>query len=159
MSGGLVLASHLRMQVRAPMTRQVTVIPESLSVANAWRLLKEKSIRHLPVVNSGKLVGIISDRDLLRHGHVLADGELGFNNRSVADIMTLKPMVCAPEASVAQAAQIMVENKIDALPVVSDGRLVGLITSTDLLQLLIEESRIPLPFDFQLSEATFSASG
>lgn len=148
---GPILASRVRMEVRAPMTRHVTVIPESLSVGNAWRIMQERHIRHLPVVNGGKLVGIISDRDLLRHGHPAPDGELTFTNGCVADIMTLCPIVCPPDASVSNAARLMTEKKIDALPIVSSGKLVGLLTSTDLLQLLIDDTRARIPFDFQIA--------
>lgn len=112
--------------------------------------MQEKRIRHLPVVQDGKVVGILSDRDLLRVGRVLPSGELDFMRRHAGDIMTLSPIVCAPDASVAEAARIMTTEKIDALPVVAGGRLIGLVTSTDLLQLLIHRGEDRLPFEFQV---------
>jgi acetoin utilization protein AcuB len=143
------------MEVRVPMTRRVIVVPPSLSVTNAWRLLAEKHIRHLPVVSSGKLVGILSDRDLLRLAHTTPSGELAFVDRSVSDIMTLDPIHCAPSDSIGSVCRVMIDKKIDSLPVVSNGRLVGLVTSTDLLELLIhrDEERVPFEYDVELASA------
>lgn len=132
------------------MTRQVVIVPPSLSIANAWEIMQSKQIRHLPVVQDGKIVGILSDRDLLRIAHTSPSGEIAFVPRSVADIMTLNPIVCAPDASIASVATVMTEKKIDALPVVANGRLVGLVTSTDLMQLLIDRDELRLPFDYQI---------
>jgi acetoin utilization protein AcuB len=136
------------------MTRDVVVVPHSLSVANAWKILRQKRIRHLPVVDDGRLVGILSDRDLLRLGHVQPSGELGFVDRAVGDIMTLKPLTCAPSTSVAEVVRIMTEQKIDALPVISGERVVGLVTSTDLLLLLLDRFEDRLPFDYRITEAS-----
>lgn len=132
------------------MTREVVVVPPSLLIANCWSIMQAKRIRHLPVVDAGRIVGILSDRDLLRVGNVLPSGELGFVRRHVADIMTLTPIVCAPDTSVAEAARIMTEKQIDALPVAVDGRLIGLVTSSDLLNLLHESAEASLPFAFQI---------
>jgi acetoin utilization protein AcuB len=133
------------------MTREVIVVPPSLSVAHAWRVLRENRIRHLPVVDRGKLAGILSDRDLLRLGHVLPSGDLRFVDRAVGDIMTLEPVTCAPNTSVAEVVRVMTTHKIDALPIVSGDRVVGLITSTDLL-LLLDRSEEPLPFEYRVAE-------
>jgi acetoin utilization protein AcuB len=135
------------------MTRDVITVPPSLSVANAWKILHAKKIRHLPVVNDGKLVGILSDRDLVRLGHVQPSGELGFVDRAVGDIMTLKPTTCGPGTSVAEIVRIMTRQKIDALPVISGSRLVGLVTSTDLLLLLLDRPEA-LPFDYRVAEVS-----
>lgn len=132
------------------MTREVIAVPPSLSVANAWKLMARKKIRHLPVISERKLVGIVSDRDLLRVGHIDPTGELAFVERSLADIMTLEVVVCEPSDSVAAVSQTMITRKIDALPVVSSGELVGLVTSTDLLELLVDRHADRLPFDFRI---------
>jgi len=132
------------------MTREVITVPPSLLVTNCWSIMQAKRIRHLPVVQEGRLVGMLSDRDLLRFGNVLPSGELGLLRRHAVDLMTLTPIVCAPDTSVAEAAQIMTEKKIDALPVAVDGRLVGLVTSADLLHLLFDSSEKTLPFEFRV---------
>ena len=146
------------MQIRTPMTREVIVAPPTLSVADAWGILRRENIRHLPIMESNQLVGMVSDRDLLCAGDLLQSGELAFWEQTVAEIMTKAPIVCTPHTSVAVAAQLMTERKIDALPVVSDGRLVGLVTSTDLLLLLADQAPVyALPFDFRVRETAMVA--
>jgi len=146
------------MQVRTPMTRDVIVAPAHLSIADVWRILQRENIRHLPITESGRLVGIVSDRDLLCAGRLHTSGELVFPDQPIAKIMTLKPLVCLPSASVAEAARLMTDKKIDALPVVVNDRLIGLVTSSDLLRLLVEIApENTLPFDFHISEAQLDA--
>jgi acetoin utilization protein AcuB len=132
------------------MTRKVVAVPPSLLISHAWEVMQRERIRHLPVVANGKVVGILSDRDLLRIASVLPSGDLAFVRRHVEDIMTLKPITCAPGNSVAYVAQIMTQKTIDAIPIVDDDRLVGLVTSTDLLHLLVEGSEKRLPFEFNV---------
>jgi acetoin utilization protein AcuB len=140
------------------MTREVIVAPPRLSVADAWCVLQRESIRHLPITEGGRLVGIVSDRDLLRAGRPTASGDLTFSNQTVAEIMSMGLVVCSPGASVADAVRLMTKGKIDALPVVEGDRLVGLVTSTDLLLLLVDQAPAQvLPFDFRVAEAVLAA--
>ncbi len=140
------------------MTRDVIVVPPDLSIADAWQTMVSENIRHLPVVRDNRLVGIVSDRDLLRAGHLLGGGVLAFWEQTVAEVMTKNPIVCPPSASVGFAARTMTEKKIDALPIVNGERLVGLITSTDLLMLLHERpDEEELPFEFQVEERSRAA--
>ena len=147
------------MLVRTPMTRDVLTIPPWLPIAYAWRILGRERIRHLPVVDHGQLVGIISDRDLLLAGEADAGADdLVFPSKTVAEILTPRPITCSPATTVAEAARMMIDKKIDALPVVSGGKLVGLVTSTDLLMLLLERApECALPFDFHVMQAAFAA--
>jgi acetoin utilization protein AcuB len=141
------------------MTRDVLTVPPWLPIADAWRILSRERIRHLPVVEHGRLVGILSDRDLLLAGTAddKAD-DLVFPNETVGTILTPRPITCNPATTVAEAARIMIDKKIDALPVVSGVRLIGLVTSTDLLMLLLERApECALPFDFRVAEATLVA--
>lgn len=140
------------------MTRDVVIAPPWLSLADAWKVLSREKIRHLPVVERGELVGIVSDRDLLLAASGTA-AHPSFPAETVAEAMTTHPVTCAPETSIAEAASLMIDKKIDALPVVTGGsHLVGLVTSTDLLMLLLEREPLrALPFDFHLSEAAFAA--
>jgi acetoin utilization protein AcuB len=140
------------------MTRDVIVAPASLSIADAWRILQRENIRHLPITESGRLVGIVSDRDLLCAGRLHTSGELVFPDHTIAKIMTLRPIACLPSTSVAEAARLMRDKKIDALPIVVNDRLVGLVTSTDLLSLLVDSAPThTLPFDFRVTEAELTA--
>jgi CBS domain-containing membrane protein/CBS domain-containing protein len=124
------------------MTRDVVVASPTLSVGVAARLMRRLHVRHLPVVDDRKLVGILSDRDLIKHA---ADASCG-------QAMTPAPVTCSQDASVGRVASLMLEHKIDSVPVVSvSGTLIGLVTSTDLLGLLVDRAQAQvLPFDFKL---------
>ncbi len=139
----------------AAMTRDVIVVPPELSLADAWRILCFQRIRHLPVVRAGALVGMVSDRDILVRASRDFDGVIDVpKNLIVGDAMTATPLVtCDVSTDVAEIARMMTQRAIDAVPVVQGLRLVGLVTSADLLHLLIrtEEAR-PLPFGFRLVE-------
>jgi acetoin utilization protein AcuB len=133
------------MNTTAIMTRDVVVISPSVSASAAVRLMNRLKIRHLPVVEGLRLVGILSDRDLLKHG----------NGVTCAEAMTPTPVTCSPGSSVGRVAQLMLEHKIDSIPIVSpSGALTGLVTSTDLLGLLVDREQAQvLPFDFHLRVA------
>jgi CBS domain-containing protein len=130
------------------MTRDVVVVPPELDLAVARTLMERRRIRHLPVVEDGRLVGILSDRDLLQYeGSSLAAAEM-----AGAAAMTPAPITCFITTTVSRVAQMMLEHKIDSVPVVDPtGHLVGLVTSSDLLQLLVESGDVQaLPFHYRL---------
>ncbi|MEO8875113.1 MAG: CBS domain-containing protein [Polyangiaceae bacterium] len=150
--------AKMDMQIRTPMTRDVIVAPPRLAIAEAWKALRRENIRHLPITQDGLLVGIVSDRDFLIAGRIHASGEIAFPEQTVAEIMTMKPIVCSPTSTVADAARLMTSKKIDALPVVAKDRLIGLVTSTDLLLLLVDHAPAEaLPFEFRVKEAELTA--
>lgn len=146
------------MDARKTMTRNVLVAPAQLPLEIAYDLMMRSNIRHLPVTASGALVGMLSDRDLLLAAVVDENGRLQFPDRPVATLMTPSPLTCEASTSVSDLAKRMIEEKIDALPVMSGSKLVGLVTSTDLLQLLVdrEEHRV-LPFRFELRDIEVGA--
>jgi acetoin utilization protein AcuB len=130
------------MNTSAVMTRSVVVVSPNVTVRGAARTMERLHIRHLPVVEGGRLVGILSDRDLLKHAP----------DAKCSEAMSVTPVTCSPDATVSRVAELMLERKIDSVPVVGlTGKLVGLVTSTDLLGLLIDRAQAQvLPFDFQL---------
>ena len=137
------------------MTRDVIVVPPELALLDAWRIMTREHIRHLPVVRAGALIGMLSDRDILSRGTLRKDGTLDVPTAIiVADAMTPTPIkTCDASTQVAEIARTMTDEKIDAIPVVRGLRLVGLVTSTDLLYLLIQRDEArPLPFDFRVVE-------
>jgi len=143
------------MQVSEAMTRHVIVIPPELSLEMAWEIMQRRHFRHLPVVSGGRLLGILSDRDVLLRARLDAAGELVVPGSPSGSAMTPSPHVCWKTSKVGEIAGLMVENKIDALPVVDEeDRLIGLVTSSDLLLLLMERehAQMPFPFDFELEE-------
>jgi acetoin utilization protein AcuB len=138
------------------MTRDVIVVPPELTLANAWRVMTHERIRHLPVVRAGALIGILSDRDILARGSLDADATLHVPHHTlVGEAMTPTPIeTCDASTDVATLVRTMTEKKIDAIPVVKGLRLVGLVTTTDLLYLLLQpdsEAEV-LPFEFRLIE-------
>lgn len=142
------------MQASSTMTREVIVVPPELTLDAAYRIMQRRRIRHLPVVHGGKLLGILSDRDVLLASSLDDQSTVVVPRTAVGASMTPAPLTCDPDTSVADLARVMTERKIDAVPVVSaSDRLVGLVTSTDLLLLLItREGARPLPFRFELHE-------
>jgi acetoin utilization protein AcuB len=142
---------------REPMTRRVVVAPPDLPLQKALDLMNEKRFRHLPVVEDGLLLGMVSDRDLLLRATLGKDDWPEMLEGTVRDAMTAAPYVCAPNTPVEDLVRTMTEQKIDAVPVVAGANaLVGLVTSTDLMLLLLtpNDAKEPIPFQFHLDTAT-----
>lgn len=125
-------------------TELVTVQPD-LSFVKAAKLTKEKQIDHLLVVDAkGKLLGIVSDRDLKQSwaspATSLSAHELNYllDQLTVEMIMAKKLITVTPEMTIERAAQTMRENRINALPVMKADTLVGLITSRDVMDILLD---------------------
>ncbi|MGQ9490456.1 MAG: CBS domain-containing protein [Anaerolineae bacterium] len=121
----------------------VTVTPRN-AIRTAINLMREGGYRRMPVVDRGRLVGIITDRDLRRAANSpFVVREQWYDNFildhiEVGSCMTPNPLTIEPSAPIVEAAQLMRNHKIGGLPVVADGHLVGIITETDLLNFLIE---------------------
>lgn len=134
--------------VRDIMTSPAIVITPDTSVPIASALMKEHGIRHLPVVENGRLVGIVSRGDL-REASISASAnadtyEFNFllNRLTVGRLMTRKVLTTTADAPVVHAAELMTERKIAGLPVVEpDGFVVGIVTESDLLKLLVRKLR------------------
>ncbi|HFC46665.1 MAG TPA: CBS domain-containing protein [Dissulfuribacter thermophilus] len=137
------------MLVKEWMAKDPVVVDENTSIMKATQLMKEHRIRRVPVVKDGKLVGIVSDRDIKEAAPSKATSldvhELYYllSEIKVKDIMTPNPLVLVETDSVERAAVIMLENKISGLPVINDrGEVVGVITQTDILKVMISISGI-----------------
>jgi acetoin utilization protein AcuB len=131
------------MRVRELMNRNLLTIAESSSCRDAVARMHRARVRHLPVLNGdGVLVGVITDRDLRHHlfsepvyraiGTTSVDMLL--QTARVSDTMSAPAITVESSQDVTEAAQVMLEGKIGSLPVVEGGRLVGIITETDLLR-------------------------
>ncbi len=141
------------MHAEGLMTVEVTCVDLGTPLSFAWTVMNEMKVRHLPVLDGERLVGILSHRDLMLHGQPKDDGSLKFPELTAAQTMTAKLHTCSPSATISQVADLMVRHRVGAIPVVGDGGvLVGLVTSTDLLKLLIdpEATEQTLPFSWAL---------
>jgi len=132
------------MLVKNWMSKTVISVEVSDSIQTANQLFSEHRIRSLPVLENGRLVGIVSDRDLKKASVSEESGmdpnELIYLNTrlKIAEIMTADPLTAAPDVAVDEIANIMYHKKISGLPVVNDsGELVGMITQGDIFRLLI----------------------
>jgi len=126
--------------VEAVMSRAVCVLGRNDSLEAANSLMLRKGIRHLAIVDDGRLVGVLSERELLRAslGRAMGYGERGRSKLMqailVKEVMSEPVIAVEPESSLEEAAGLMVEKKIGCLPVVAHGTLVGMLTTTDLLR-------------------------
>jgi acetoin utilization protein AcuB len=141
-SGGRAMRAK-RVVADIMVSNPVTVTPRN-AIRTAINLMREGGYRRLPVVDRGRLVGIITDRDLRRAANSpFVVREQWYDNFildhiEVGSCMTPNPLTIEPNAPIADAARVMRNHKIGGLPVVTDGQLVGIITETDLLDFLIE---------------------
>lgn len=133
------------MLVQHWMTRNPVTIEADTPFLEARLILNEKRIRHLPVVDRGKLIGVITDRDVKEaapSGATTLDVyELNYLllKMKVRDLVKKAPITIKPTNSVEKAALLMHDHRIGCLPVVDEaGKLVGLITETDLLEVMVE---------------------
>jgi acetoin utilization protein AcuB len=123
----------MSLTVRDVMATDLVTVGPHETARHAYRLMRDHRFRHLPVVEDGRLVGILSDRDLRP---VLLSPTLA--RARVGELMSDDLTTVGPDALVEDAASLLVVKKIGSLPVVADGRLVGLVTETDLLAVLVE---------------------
>jgi acetoin utilization protein AcuB len=111
------------------MTPPPATITGETSVKEALGIIQEHKLRHLPVLDEGgRLVGIVSEKDLLR-----ADGD-----SRVEKVMTREVITVTEYTALEEAARIMADHRISSLPVMRDGKLVGIITETDLFYIFLE---------------------
>ena len=137
-----------RTRVRDIMTSPALTIGPDTSVPAATALMRQYDIRHLPVVESGRLVGMISRGDLREasmSASINADQyELHFllSKLTVERLMSRKVFTVTQDAFIVHAAELMTDNKIAGLPVVDQkGAVVGIVTESDLLRMLVSKLR------------------
>jgi len=132
------------MFVRWRMTPNPIVIDPQTSILDALHIMKEKKVRRLPVVAHGKLVGIVTEKDLRESPSLKATSlsifELNYllAKTPVSEVMTKDPITVTPDTTIEEAAVIMRDNQISGLPVVDDGKVVGIVTETDIFDMLVK---------------------
>jgi acetoin utilization protein AcuB len=129
--------------VRDCMTAPADSLPKDACLLDAVLTFRRTGFRHLPIVDDGRIVGIISERDIQRVSPSLlsnvAQEEYNsvFEKTRLKDVMTRDPLTVTPDTPLRDAAIILNEQKVGCLPVAVDGKLVGIITVIDMLQALI----------------------
>jgi CBS domain-containing protein len=143
------------MTVRDFMTRRVIAVAPDTAIVDAAKLMLEHKISGLPVADAaGRVVGIVSEHDLLRetddgrHGphwlqlmierEELADETARFHDRKVREVMTPNPITVAAVSPLGEACRLIEQHGIKRLPVVENGRLVGIIARADLVRALAQ---------------------
>ena len=132
------------MRVRDLMTREVVAAHPDDSLATLHGMMFERDVRHMPVVEDRELVGLVSQRDLLRHALIEQPDVPDFiqdallERLRVRELMTTGVVSIDPDADIREAAQIMFENKFGCLPVVEGSRLVGILTESDFVRLMTD---------------------
>ncbi len=145
--------------VRDWMTRKLVTLSPEASVGEALTLCRERRIRHIPILEEGRLVGIVSDRDLRDASPALGDAERAsaLQKIRVGDVMTREVSTADPQDSIENVAQEMYELKIGSLPVVAEApvvdeglavaeeELLGIVTSSDVMRALVTLAGLPEP--------------
>jgi len=131
--------------IRKLMSATVISIHHGEPLSHARKLMMEKGVHHLPVVSGDELRGLISWSDILR---VSFGDVFGTDDRAVdatldhtltlEQVMTANPVTVTPQTTVHEAAEILCKGDFHCLPVIEDGKLVGILTSSDLLRFLAE---------------------
>ena len=126
------------------MTANPATISPDTPLLDALRLMKQFSCRQLPVIAEGRLVGILTDRDvrLAMHSpfvlHERGDDDALLRNVMAGDCMTADPLTIDSDSPAAMAADLLRTYKFGALPVMHDGKLIGIVTITDILRSYVE---------------------
>ncbi len=130
------------MRIRDMMTRNPITVDSKTMVLDAQKIMQENNIRRLPVVEKGKLVGIITKHDLLEASPSPATSlsihELNYllSKMVVKDIMKKNPLTLTPDTPFEEALKIGQEKKIGSFPVMENGKLVGIATESDIVRFL-----------------------
>lgn len=124
------------------MTRELTTLPHDATLLDAVLLMRSSGFRHVPVVNGNKLVGLLSDRDVQRASPSIF-GKMTpeeynriFETTPLVKVMAKEPVTVTPATPVTEVVKMMYERKFGSVPVVEGEKLVGIVTTTDLLGLL-----------------------
>lgn len=125
--------------VKDSMTREIVTLSPEETVGAALALCRERRIRHLPVLKEGRLVGIVSDRDLRASTPAFGDParHAALQEILVEEVMARDVVTTLPDYPIEQAANTMRERKIGCLPVVESDELVGILTSSDVMAALV----------------------
>lgn len=125
------------------MSRKVKTLTPDERMVDAFEGMQEHRIRHIPVVNKGKVVGILSDRDVrpflpTRGAMKGPTYSKSLMETRIKDVMSRKPVTISEFSTLREAAELLCRERIGALPVVDDGKLEGIITTEDVLWAFVD---------------------
>ncbi len=129
--------------VRDWMSKDVLTVDPKTPIAEAYRLMKERKVRRLPVVKDGRLLGIVTLGDVREASPSIATSlsvwEINYlwAQLTVDRVMKTNVIKLSPDTTVLEAARLMLEHKISGLPVMENGALVGIITESDIFRMLV----------------------
>jgi len=132
--------------VRDWMTQNPITVDPKTTLPEAHKIMKDRRIRRLPVMDRGNLVGIVTLGDIREaepsDATTLSIFELHYllAKLTIGEIMTREPITISVDATMREAAKMMLQNKIGGLPVMDDGKLVGIITESDIFRVLAQEA-------------------
>ncbi len=135
-----------RTPVSTIMTKDVITLNRKDNLETAEHLFKIKKIRHIPVVSDGNIIGILSYTDLLRISFADAVDEdegsvdtIVYNMFTIEQVMAKNLISVTSETTIKEVAEILSKKEFHAIPVVDDGKLVGIVTTTDLINFLLDQ--------------------
>lgn len=134
------------MPISTIMTKDLITINHTDDLTNAERLFKEYTIRHIPVVSGQEIIGMLSYTDLLRvsYADTVEEGEedvetVVFNMFTIEQVMAKDLVKVSSDTTIKEVAQILSRKEFHALPVVDNNELVGIVTTTDLINFLLDQ--------------------
>ncbi len=134
-----------RVPVTQIMSKDLVTLNPTQSLYDAEKLFNKHSIRHIPVVEGERIVGVISRSDLLRISFAdLNENEetvdsVVYDMYTIPQVMTRIPVSVESDATVKEVAEILAKQSFHSIPVVDNGKLVGIVTTTDLINYLLEQ--------------------
>ncbi|MCB0382904.1 MAG: CBS domain-containing protein [Psychroserpens sp.] len=135
-----------RTPVSTIMTKNIIAVNRTDDLETAEKLFKQHHIRHIPVVSGDVIIGMLSYTDLLRISFADAVNEdenevdtVVYNMFTIDQVMSKNVVTVNSETTIKDVAEIITKNEFHALPVVDNGQLVGIVTSTDLINYLLEQ--------------------
>ncbi len=126
------------------MTSELTCVDEDDCLLDATMIFLRSTLRHLPVLRGKRLVGVITERDVKQYAPSVLSGITSdeynrvLETTPISRVMTRDPVTVRPGQQVIEAARLLTSKRIGCLPVVEDGELRGIITTTDMLKLLMK---------------------
>lgn len=144
--GGLSAERRPALVARQIMSSPVVTLPPAATIAEAWDLFRRRRFRHVPIVTpEGKILGVVSDRDLLGGARRGSEGASAEAPATVQDLMSHVVITATADTEIRECARALSSNRISALPIVDDAHsLVGILTTSDILRCLMQNAPLDL---------------